>query len=334
MPQSDISEVDEALRIGRTTRDSIISGIGSTQSKLRGFLTVAQILARDEELEWANNELDGYSSMELPTYRKSCYGNVKFSTGMKFQLQQSYEIPISMSIPKLEALIQDQKKDENISLAVRPVTSKKIDEIIGKPYSGVPTVLLSKSEISTILGGVENDLIKKLNLMISEITYGKNPKSIFEEFQNKVDKKLADSNPRAISALNKTYESLGASEDPERISQVSLACRRLIKHVADQVYPARSGKYTLNRDGETYELDLGDEKVFNRLTAHVDSINSSSKKHILNGLDLLRDFYIGEEGYANRGIHDEISNTDAKRLVLYTYLILGDIILEEEKSQE
>jgi len=233
-----------------------------------------------------------------------------------------------MSVPKIEAMLT--KKENFIRIGIRPGFKKQISGIIKNVPN--PAMKLPASELSNIVGEIETMIIMKLTKMISEMTYGAIPQSIFKEFQNKVDQKLSDSNPEAISALNKAYESLGGSHDPERISQVSLACRRLIKHVADEVFPATNELYSLELDGKTYNLSLGDDRVLNRLTAYVDSLNSKNKQHILDEIDVLRGFYHGEEGYVNKGIHDEITNPEAKRLVLYTYLILGDIILLEENK--
>jgi len=68
-------EIDEALRIARETRQSILDGNNKVQSSLRGFLTVAQILSRTDDLVWAKNELTGYENFsDLPEYRLDCYG--------------------------------------------------------------------------------------------------------------------------------------------------------------------------------------------------------------------------------------------------------------------
>jgi len=171
--------------------------------------------------------------------------------------------------------------------------------------------------------------LRRLNIIISELTYGKIPRDIFKEFKDSVDKKLAKSNPEAITALNVAYESLGDSENPEKIAQVALACRRLIKHVADGLFPAKNERQKLS-DGE--EIEVTDDRVLNRLIAHIDSIKPKNLSYLAQEIELLRELLHGE-GSANQGIHDDISNSKARKLVLQTYVILGDIILaEDEKS--
>lgn len=55
---------------------------------------------------------------------------------------------------------------------------------------------------------------------------------------------------------------------------------------------------------------------------------SENSKYLLKEIALLRDFVNEIPESLNKGMHLNISNSDAERLVLYTYIILGDIILE------
>ena len=53
-------------------------------------------------------------------------------------------------------------------------------------------------------------------------------------------------------------------------------------------------------------------------------------------IDILKTIHSGAENLVNKGIHssDSITNAEAKRLVLYTYLVLGDVILEMQRKEE
>lgn len=334
MSQDDIpKEIDEALRIARDTRNSVLSGKGILLSNLRGFLTVAQILGRKNDLEWVESELDGYDKLPMPKFRLNCMVEVYYGRNLYGGHVEVANFPISMGIPQIESIIKLKNKLQGTRVTPKKFLSSIIQSMQNIPQKGFKSIfMVNNTEFSNIIAAAETELIKKLNNMISEITYGKIPQNIFKEFQDNVNRKLSDSNPEAISALNKAYESLGGSHDTERISQVSLACRRLIKHVADEVYPAKSEKYVLKIDNTTVDLSIGTDNVLNRLTAYVDSLNSHNKQHILDEIRVLHGFYHGEEGFVNKGIHGEITNSEAKRLVLYTYLILGDIILLKQNQ--
>ena len=189
----------------------------------------------------------------------------------------------------------------------------------------------SKHELEKVLSSINLELVRKLNNMIAEITYAKIPQNIFKRFQSIVNKTLADSNPSAVSELNISYEGLGKSEDPERIAHVAFACRRLIKAVADNIFPPRKEKFKLKDENE---IEIGEEQFINRITAFVDSLESNNRKFLLRKIKLLRDLYGEIPESINKGTHLDISNMDAEMLVIYSYIILGDIILEKEKTNK
>lgn len=326
-----VPEIDEALRIARNTRESLLVGSGKLESYLYGFFTVAQILGRAGDLEWARKELNGYDNTDvLPEYRDVPGLLTIDDAYVKTQDEDEFtNYNLFSSVSKLKQIMNLEK--DPITFAINKKFVERYSNKIKPTQIDSSHVKILKSTMASVLGSIEFSLLEKLNNMISEITYEKIPQEIFKEFQTKVDAKLSDSNPKAVSTLNLAYESLGTYEDPNRIAQVALACRRLIKHVTDMVYPAQTQKYEFNYEGRKYILDLGDDKIFNRLTAYVDSKKFRGKNHLIDEINLLRNFYSGEEGFINRGIHNEINNAEAKKMVLYTYLILGDIILEEEK---
>ena len=182
-----------------------------------------------------------------------------------------------------------------------------------------------------VLTSVKLTLVKRLNAIIAEITYGKIPEGIFKKFQDKVDAALVDSNPAAVSQLKMAYESLGQSEDPEKASNVAFNCRRLIKAVADELFPARDDEY-VPREGKSF--GVGKEQFLNRLHACADSLESDNRKYMIKKVKLLRDVCGEIPQSINKGTHADITNADAEMLVIYSYLILGELILENQKRNK
>lgn len=333
---TDQTILDDALNLAKKVLNAVLFEDKNLETNLYGFLAISHRLGREKDISWVKGELQGFFTIDPPLYRKKVASFIyQGRTRLTTKDNSSYfHIPLKSGLPKLEhAVKEDDGKMVEFSIERNDPQFTTIEKLSKhKITSTFVNVKYFKADITKISGYVKVELIEKLDSMIQEITYGKIPKSIFSEYQTKVNQKLSDSNPNAISALNTAYDSLGGSHDPERISQVSLACRRLIKHIADEVFPSSNEQYILKLDDKTYNLSLGDDKVLNRLTAYVDSLNYKNKQHILDEINVLRGFYYGEEGYVNKGIHSEITNSEAKRLVLYTYLILGDIILLESDS--
>ena len=239
-----------------------------------------------------------------------------------------HEIPLRSSYSQLIHLLNDKTK-ETIDFTPDPDKIKLFQQDTDDILSDNVTVVYTNSKISEIIAGIKMEMLSRLNIMINEITYGKIPRGIFNKFQDLVNLELSESNPTAISALNIAVESLGNSEDPERISTVAHTCKRLIKSVADNLFPVQKEKYHI-KDGD--DMDMGEEKYFNRLMAFVHEINSKNKKELLEKIFLLKNLYGEIPESMNKGTHQNISNQSAEMLVIYCYLILGEIILEKNMA--
>ena len=330
------TEIEQALEISRKTRQEILFGKNTLEKNLHGFYTVAQILGHEEEMHWAENELSGYAS-DCPEYRKNALRNFWYA-GMPINelvkntaLHQDCPISISRIIH-----ILDQKQTHNSRYVLSETDFKHIQEHHNKYRENIDNLHFMTKEnigwefnkacLNEIIDVVKLELTTKLNKMIIEITYGRIPEGIFKKFQRNVNSTLTNSNPSAISELNIACEELRQSEDPERISHVAFGCRRLIKAVADELFPSRKIQYK-TKDGTNFKVE--EEYFLNRLVAFVDSTNSPNRKFLVRKIGLLRDLYGEIPESINKGTHLNITNSGAEMLVIYTYIILGDIILEK-----
>jgi len=326
----DQTEIGQALDIAKRTRENILFGKGNFENHMHGFFTVAQILNRKEELEWIEGELRGQFD-PVPNYRKNVFKRMKLRGVQIFEAMEDYNLSYEdcrMPVAKIIHELKSKERDR-VPYKISDDEFKKLEKLRPDNEKKSFSCIIPNEDLENIFSSLKVELLRRLNIMISELTYGKIPRDIFKEFKDSVDKKLAKSNPEAITALNVAYESLGDSENPEKIAQVALACRRLIKHVADGLFPAKNERQKLS-DGE--EIEVTDDRVLNRLIAHIDSIKPKNLSYLAQEIELLRELLHGE-GSVNQGIHDDISNSKARKLVLQTYVILGDIILaEDEKS--
>ena len=329
------TELDQALEISRKTREAVLFGNSTIEKSLHGFYTVAQILEREKDMHWAQSELEGYKS-DYPYYRKNINRNFFYGQTQLVELIgntiSNHQCHLSINI--IEKIL-DEKQNYGPPYILAETEFKYIKDYFKTHYTTKNTHFMTKKNtcwkynltaLNKIINSVKFELIDRLNKMIAEITYGKIPKGIFHKFQNNVNAILTDSNPSAISELNIVYEELGQSEDPERISHAAFGCRRLIKAVADQLFPPRKEQYTTKNEKD---LDVGAEYFLNRLQAYVDSVDSPNRKFLVRKIQLLKDLYGEIPESINKGTHSIIKNSDAEMLVIYTYIILGDIILEK-----
>lgn len=157
-----------------------------------------------------------------------------------------------------------------------------------------------------------------------ELKYSKLNNDIFVRTQLKVDSVMMDILPDAIKKFTSVYSNL-LSENDEDWSNAVHSCRRILQDLADEIYPVREPKELPNGK----KINLGTEQYINRLVAYIDEHSDSSRFQEIVGSNLK---YIGERldsifNAAQKGSHKVISTQDeADRYVIYTYLIVGDIL--------
>ncbi|MFY0730553.1 hypothetical protein [Pseudomonas sp. NFX15] len=161
-----------------------------------------------------------------------------------------------------------------------------------------------------------------------ELKFSSVPSDIFDRTRAKVDKKIGEIVPGAVKKFTSVYENL-LSENDEDWSNAVHSCRRILQETADGVYPAREDKVVDVGNGKTKAIKLGVENYVNRLIAYVEENSDSSRFSEIVGSHMK---YLGERldaifQAAQKGSHNVISSQDeADRYVIYTYLVIGDIL--------
>jgi hypothetical protein len=159
-------------------------------------------------------------------------------------------------------------------------------------------------------------------MRFSEISY-----EIFESTRIMVDNKLKDLIPDSVKMFLSIYDNLKSSNSEDWSNSVH-SCRRLLKDVADRLFPPKpDGKAAIERNGKS--VKVGDENYINRLVCYIQDKSGSDTYQSVIGTSLQ---YIGERIDAisdavQKGSHTNIkSRYEAERFVIYTYLLLGDIL--------
>ncbi|UOP09227.1 hypothetical protein [Pseudomonas palleroniana] len=168
-----------------------------------------------------------------------------------------------------------------------------------------------------------------------ELKFSDVASNIFDRTRSKVDAKIGEVIPAALKKFSAVYENL-LSENDEDWANAVHSCRRILQDTADGVYPAREDKI-VDVGGKRKEIKLGVDNYINRLIAYVEENSNSSRFNEIVGSHMR---YLGERldsifQAAQKGSHHMISSQDeADRYVIYTYLVIGDILqLKEEVEQ-
>lgn len=169
-----------------------------------------------------------------------------------------------------------------------------------------------------------------------ELKFSAVASDVFERTRVKVDRRVGQLIPQAVKKFTAVYDNL-LSKNDEDWSNAVHSCRRILQDAADVLYPARENK-VITSGKKPIEVKLGVDNYINRLVAYAEENSDSARFKAIVGSHIK---YLGERldsifQAAQKGSHNVITSQDeADRYVIYTYLIIGDILeLKHEVAEE
>lgn len=162
-----------------------------------------------------------------------------------------------------------------------------------------------------------------------ELQFGSTAKSVFEEYQEKVDGYYSLLPTTTLQKLN-AIEDLMEDGNPERYAQVLTSCRRLwsetAKNLFDEVLPNYSSDLFKTKSGK--EIDITGDHDNNKLSAVIETLQSKAAKNTLVGSETiyLIDWMEQINGRQSAGVHNDVTREQAMQCIIHTYIALGDIL--------
>lgn len=162
----------------------------------------------------------------------------------------------------------------------------------------------------------------------TELAFSGISDDIFSRTRSRVDNAIGQLIPESVQRFSSAYNNL-QSENPEDWSNAVHSCRRILQDLADKLFPAREDKIIQIAGGKSKSIKLGQDNYINRLIAFIEEKSSSEKFQSVVGSELA---FIGNRLdsiflASQKGSHSVItSKEEADRYVVYTYLIIGDIL--------
>jgi hypothetical protein len=149
---------------------------------------------------------------------------------------------------------------------------------------------------------------------------------IFSRTRERVDARIGEHVPAAVQKMAAVYENL-CSENSEDWSNAVHSCRRILQDLADAVYPAREDKI-VESGGRQRTIRLGPDNYVNRIVAFLEEKTDSERFQAIVGSHLS---FMGERldavfQAAQKGSHSVVGKDEADRYVVYTYLLVGDVL--------
>ena len=183
------------------------------------------------------------------------------------------------------------------------------------------TVVLSAAELNKLVGGARRWVYQQAADLAERLEFGEIPASALETTFEFVDTQLFELVPDAAERLIVAYQNLAERSEENWVNVVD-TCRRIIKSFADAVFPAQPQSVN--------GLDVTEEKYLNRLRAFAkQSIDSRRQREQVGSvIELLAELLARTDNLASRSVHTgQVSRFEAERILLYTYLAIGDLML-------
>ncbi len=160
-----------------------------------------------------------------------------------------------------------------------------------------------------------------------EIRFSSLAEDVFTRIRSRVDSSIGLAIPDTVKKLTAAYENL-RSDNPEDWANAVHSCRRVLQDLADVVFPAQKEARTRNVNGREVEVKLGADRYINRLMAYIEDSSESRRFKEITGSHL---DYIGNRldaifAATQKGSHASVTKEEADRYVIYTYMIVGDIL--------
>ncbi len=160
-----------------------------------------------------------------------------------------------------------------------------------------------------------------------ELKYSGIADDIFSRLRERVDGSIGEHVPDAIQQFVAVYDNL-ASGNKEDWSNAVHSCRRILQNLADVVFPAQDDIQKDVGGGRTSTVKLGPDNYINRIVTFVEGKSESGRFRAIVGSHLK---FIGERldsvfEAAQKGSHATVDKEEADRYVVYTYLVVGDVL--------
>ena len=295
---------EEALDIAIETRKGILGGKRDTASVLRACLVIADNLNKTDDGKWLMSELSGYRERdEIPWYR-NVYCPIETDLGFR---KVGDRQTIVFDVHYLSGILQT--KEAELAIVIEDSTDHYI---------------LQESTIRGLQDKIVDRCLFFLNDTISELQYGGIVEYLMEEIRKNTDEKLAKLDRKLTDETQSLYVNL-TSTNPADWNKVAHSCRKILKLLADKVFPPREESYQM-KDGRIFEV--GDPNFINRLCSFLDQkISGEERKFLMAEIGYLESYLRQVVEYDQMGEHKpSIEKFHANMMAIHTYLVISEIM--------
>lgn len=182
----------------------------------------------------------------------------------------------------------------------------------------------------SILENIKNRVYDFLSMTEKQLVYGQIHADVFEVNRQYVELRLGQVCPEALQEFVAANQGV-RENNPETRAQALLSCRRLLKDLADVLYPPPE-QPVAGVDGRL--RDLSEEKYISRLWQFLyeQTAHSTSAELLMATIEDLGHRVDRLYELTNKGVHAEVGEFEANQCLIQTYLIVGDLLRVLDKQ--
>lgn len=317
--------------------ENILEDIELNQLSLEQIIYKTMRLARfidDYDIvKWLNLEIHWYSDKKIIPWIAQ---NDVFSIAIahwrwvndvdeKWNIIKKMRLP---SIPEIETNIDfASKKLENLKLPSHYAPSSNYDSynsIVVKIWTEQASIQKTLSTNKDILSRIKIEIYNYVLSINYKLKYSQQIENIFIDRQNIILTWLSN-NIKYNEIFLSIQSNLISPNSTDRENAVH-TCRKLLQLIADEKAPVDQENKEKIKDNKT--IKLWAENYINRLIHYIENKSDSKtfKKITWSHLDFIWNRIDSIYEATNKWTHSSISLEEAKRYVIYTYLLVADII--------
>ena len=248
------------------------------------------------------------------------------------RLQSDKEEANMRSVQQTEELVQ-VLRDQEAAALVQPSPGMHTYDV-GKHMSDQQKMrtqlVATRIPLENILARIKDRLWEFLTETEYELTFGEATGETFERLRTYVDIQLTTISPPALEQFQAAYRRVRDGGDEDRAHALT-SCRRVLKTLADQLYPA-SPNEVLCADGK--KRVFTDEMFVNRLLQYVVETvgkheNGAVVQAALTDIDAR---LTALNSLASKGVHADVTTYEVDTCVVQTYLVVADLLRIRERA--
>lgn len=193
------------------------------------------------------------------------------------------------------------------------------------------TIAPQMIQMTTVVERIKDAAYRYLMDVEGQFLAGELTPDVITRGQAFVEQELATIAPDALTALLAAQDRLQAGND-EALSHVATSCRRVLKALADALYPA--GEPVTDGNGVSRKMD--NDHYRNRLTEYVRARKKRSTHADLlaSNLESLGNRLKSLDDLASKGVHTQVSLSEAESCLSWVYMLAADLLRVHEQAPQ